>query len=124
MQKEAKWVSKFYFLEVGIQIGSFEGYLIFSVPYGFKAKRFDCVSGKYVFVDISDWLVLDFPTILCQRLNGGNPNRFRVISVSKVFLDPKNPVPVYQSSSNIDSWVSPFIDLFARTFINLSLYGK
>lgn len=124
MSKEAKWVSKYYFLEVGLQIGSFESYLTFVVPYGFKAKRFDSVSNRYVFIDLEDWLCLDFPTILCQRVSGGDPSRFKVMSVSKVMLDPKNPVPVYQVSSNIDSWINPFINLFACTFINLSLYGK
>lgn len=124
MNKDSKLYSKYYFLEVGLQIGTFEGYLTFSVPYGFKAKRFNSISKKYDFINLEDWLCLDFPTILCSKVSGGDPSRFKVISVSKVMLDTKNPVPVYMASSNIDSWTEPFIHLFACTFINLSLYGK
>ena len=124
MNKEAKWVSKFYFLEVGLKVRGFECYMVFSVPYSLKMRRFNTLAKRYDYVEVDDWLLLDFPTLLCNRLSAGDPREFEVFSVRRVTNSPRFEAPVVMGNSLPDSWLSPFVHLFACTFVNLVLNGK
>lgn len=112
----------FRLIEVGILVGKYEFYHVFSYPYVLSMRSYDSRINGYQKLSVEDFLISDLPHHIARFLGIPNVDLVKCHYVSSFFGDARNPVPVSHGDSRVESWARPFIFDIASYFI--TNYGK
>lgn len=99
-------------------VGSQEFFVVLCIPEGLQMRHYISNLGKVEAISYKDWLLLDFEHLLAVRLHCNNPTKIKLVDVAPYQPCRERPCPIYSVNTLPDSWVSPFVHLFASTYIN------
>lgn len=121
MEKKRKTPrNELQFIEVGIAVDNCDFYVVFAAPKGLVMRSYSVKSQSVEPLNLQDWLLSDFPVILSRRVMAKPGVEIKLVSYRPIF--PGTPEFVstacYPANSLVDSWVNPFVNLFASLFVN------
>lgn len=110
----------YQFLEIGVSVNSADFFIVFAAPRGLAMRTYSAKSQSIQPLALEDWLLSDFPVLLGRRLMARPGTEIKLVSYRPINPgSPEfNPVAVYQANSTPDSWMNPFVCLFASQFVN------
>lgn len=110
----------YQFLEIGVSVNGQDFFIVFAAPRGLVMRTYSVKSQSIQSLGLQDWLFSDFPVMLGRRLMAKPGTEIRLVSYKPITPgSPEfNPVGVYQANSAPDSWMNPFVRLFASQFVN------
>lgn len=119
MAKKNKSRRQLSFHEVGISINGREFYVSFAVPQGLVMRSYSVKSQAVQPIQLTDWLVSDFPVILGRRLMAKPGVEIKLICHNPLLPFRRDELgAIYPANSLPDSWIIPFVHLFASEFVN------
>lgn len=121
MEKKRKTSRKeLQFIEVGIAVDGCDFYVVFAAPKGLVMRSYSVKSQSIEPLNLQDWLLSDFPVILSRRVMAKPGVEIKLVSYRPIFPGTPDFVPTacYPANSLADSWVNPFVNLFASLFVN------